>query len=160
MKKMIGLLALIVSIQAFADVPVHEDRKESFYSKQYAVVLDGYDPVSYFPEGGGAALLGDSSLSFTYGTRIYHFASEDHLNMFKKNPLKYEPTYGSYCAYGMANDARIEINPTLFTISGNRLHLFINKSAKRNFDKDVADHENRADDNFFVYTGSGEKPRK
>lgn len=158
MSKVLGLIVLMMSFQAFADVPVHEDRNEAHYNTQYAVVLNGYDPVSYFPEGGGTPVLGSTSIAFTYGTRMYHFASMENLNLFKSNPLKYEPTYGSYCAYGMANGAKIAINPVVYTLNANRLHFFINKSAKRNFDEDVIDHEDRADQHFFDF--SGEKPRK
>ncbi len=158
MRNFIGLVAFFMSLHTWADVPVHEDRNEAEYNHQYAVVLNGFDPVSYFPEGGGSPLMGLSKLKFTYGTRIYHFASQENLDAFKANPLRYEPTYGSYCAFGMANNAKIEINPLVFTLNENRLHLFINKSAKRSFDLDVADHEDRADLNFF--NRSGEKPRK
>jgi YHS domain-containing protein len=158
MNKIIGLLVMVFTIQATADVPVHQDRNEAEYSNQYAVVLNGYDPVSYFAEGGGSPVQGATGITFTYGTRMYYFASEENRTEFKKNPLKYEPSYGSWCAYAMAQGSKIEINPTIFTISGNRLHFFVSKSAKRSFDKDVAGHEKDADQNWFDY--SAEQPRK
>ena len=158
MSKIMGLLVLVLSVQAFADVPVHEDRNEAEYNNQYGVVLNGYDPVSYFSEGGGMPLKGETTIAFNYGTRMYYFASEANLNTFKSNPLKYEPSYGSWCAYAMSQGSKVEINPMIFTVNGNRLHFFISKSAKKSFDKDVTGHEKDADQVWSNF--SGEKARK
>lgn len=158
MNKFIGLLVMVWSMGAFADVPVHEDRNEAEYNNQYAVVLNGYDPVSYFSEGGATPAKGDASISFVYGTRMYHFMSEENLNLFKTNPLKYEPTYGSYCAYAMSENAKIKINPLIYTINGNRAHFFVSKSAKGSFDAELAVREVNADNNWMNI--SGEAPRK
>jgi YHS domain-containing protein len=157
MNKIVCLLAMVFSIHAMADVPVHQDRNEAEYNNQFAVVLNGYDPVSYFPEGGGSPVQGLTSITFTYGTRMYYFASEENKAEFKKNPLKYEPSYGSWCAYAMSQGSKVDIQPTIYTISGNRLHFFISKSAKKTFDKDVAGHEKDADQNWFGF--SAEQPR-
>lgn len=144
--------------QAFADVPVRADRNESQYNNQYAVVLNGYDPVSYFPEGGSTPQVGSTGITFTYGTRMYHFVSEANKALFKSNPLKFEPTYGSFCAWAMVNNRKVMIDPTIYTVNGNRLHFFVSPQAKSNFDADVLGYEVIADQNFFDF--SGEKPRK
>lgn len=158
MNKFASLLVFVWTVTVMADVPVHADRNEAEYNNQYAVVLNGMDPVSYFAEGGGAPIQGDANISFVYGTRMYHFSSELNKDMFKKNPLKYEPTYGSYCAYGMANGAKINIKPNIFTINGNRAHFFVSKSAKNNFDSNLTADEASADGNWKGF--SGEAPRK
>ncbi|MCC6138413.1 MAG: hypothetical protein IT287_07250, partial [Bdellovibrionaceae bacterium] len=113
MNKLVSVFILIWSLGAFADVPVHEDRNEAEYNNQFAVVLNGYDPVSYFAEGGSAPQKGTAAVTFVYGTREYHFVSEENKALFKSNPLKYEPSYGSYCAWGMANNGKISINPLI-----------------------------------------------
>ncbi len=158
MNKIMGLLVMVLSIQAFADAAVQADRNEAEYNNQYGVVLNGYDPVSYFPEGGANPVQGLTSITATSGTKMYYFASEENKEQFMKNPLKYEPSYGSWCAYAMSQGSKIEIMPTIYTISGNRLHFFVSKSAKRTFDKDVASHEKDADQVWFNF--SGEAARK
>ena len=158
MSKFISLLVMVFSIQALADVPVHTDRNEAEYSDQYAVVLNGYDPVSYFSEGGGAPLMGTTAITFTYGSKMYYFANVENQEKFKKNPLKYEPSYGSWCAYAMSQGSRVHINPLFYTINNNRLHFFVSRSAKRTFDRDVEGHELEADRHWFSF--SGEQPRK
>lgn len=157
MKTLLTLGLLLVGLQAWANVPVHEDRNEAEYNKQFSVGLNGYDPVSYFAEGGGGPQKGSADVTFTYGTIVYHFVNEANKDTFKHNPLKYEPTYGSYCAYAMSEGSKIEINPLIFTIHGNRAHFFVNKSAKKSFDSELKEREPVADQNWKDF--SGEEPR-
>jgi YHS domain-containing protein len=157
MKHLVLLIAIGWSSFVQAQVPVQEDRNEAEYNNQYSTVLDGYDPVSYFEEGGSVPVKGNATVSFVYGTRKYIFANEDHRQLFMANPLKYEPSYGSWCAYGMSQGAKIKINPLVFSLNGNRAHFFINKSAKRSFDEDLKASELIADDQWNKF--SGESPR-
>ncbi|MCB9073441.1 MAG: hypothetical protein H6623_07450 [Bdellovibrionaceae bacterium] len=158
MKKIVGLMTILWALSAVADVPIQKDRNEAEYNKEFAVALDGYDPVSYFEEGGGTPLKGDAAIEFVYGTIIYHFANMANMEMFKTNPAKYEPTYGSWCAYAMSEGSRIKIKPLIYTIHGNRIHFFVAKSAKKTFDDELESREPVADMNWKGF--SGEEPRK
>ncbi len=122
------------------------------------VGLKGYDPVSYFPEGGGMALPGSVATSYNHAGAIYHFASQANLDLFVSNPKKYEPTYGGWCAYAMAFGEKIDIDPTLFTVNGSRAHFFVSTAAKRDFDANVPAFERRADIKWKSL--SGEEPRR
>ncbi len=87
--------------------------------------IEGYDPVAYFPEGGGAPKKGDKQFSFVYRGVTYWFASAENLSVFKKSPKKYEPAYGGWCAYAMgASGEKVEIDPKSFKITDGRLYLF------------------------------------
>lgn len=123
----------------------------------FAIALQGYDPVAYFPEGGGGPQKGLEQFRLEYMGATYLFASSTNLNTFLENPEKYEPTYGGWCAFAMASGSKVEIVPAYYTLSGNRLHLFFSRRAKANFDRDVADFERRADE--FWKQISGESPR-
>lgn len=118
---------------------------------------DIYDPVAIFPEGGGEPLLGDSSITAVHGQVTYYFANEANRDLFLQDPLKYEPTYGGWCAFAMANQAYAEIDPTLFTLHGNRAHYFISRGAKARFDRNLETMEPDADD--YWKSESGEDPR-
>jgi glycosyltransferase involved in cell wall biosynthesis/YHS domain-containing protein len=120
--------------------------------------LKGFDPVSYFPEGGGQAAIANAPIIHAHLGVIYHFVSQANLDLFKLNPNKYEPTYGGWCAFAMAQNQKIDIDPRLFTINGRRLHLFISPEAKADFDANVAAFERRADINWKRI--SGESARK
>ena len=88
--------------------------------------IKGYDPVSYFKEGGGKPKKGDKKFSFTHDRITYHFVSQKNLDLFKKDPAKYEPLYGGWCAYAMASDDRVEIDPKSFIVTDEGLFLFYN----------------------------------
>ncbi len=163
MKKLIKmktiLLTLIASTFLFATFSAQAQtvRNLSEYNLQNSLGLKGYDPVSYFPEGGSLPAAGLAEFKLDYLGVTYMFASQQNMTTFVQNPAKYEPTYGGWCAYAMSKGTKIDIQPTIYTISGNRLHFFVSNRAKQNFDVDVNGHEVLADQ--FWKQFSGEEPR-
>lgn len=156
----LSFLALLIATTLGLGQKAHAQagRNVAKYNLSSGVGLKGYDPVSYFPEGGGAPLKGSTSSRLIHSGVTYLFANQSNLEMFTKNPEKYEPTYGGWCAYAMASGSQVDINPVLFTIYGNRAHFFVASRAKRNFDNDIIGHEVRADK--FWKNISGEEPRR
>ncbi len=161
-KYLVKITVLLLAITSFLGASTalsQESRDVSKYNLYIAGEnLNGYDPVAYFPEGGGAPTLGLVENSLDYMGVTYFFSTAENRNLFLTNPNKYEPTYGQWCAYAMASGAYVKINPLHYTISGNRLHFFVSKRAKANFDADVAGHEENADMHWKNL--SGEVPRK
>lgn len=147
----IGSLLLVNVAQA------QETRDVSVYNLQDGVGLKGYDPISYFPEGGGVPLIGLQNLKLNFMGVNYFFATAQNRDLFVKNPMKYEPTYGGWCAYAMSSGSKVDIQPMIYTLSGQRLHFFVSKRAKQNFDSDISGYEKRADG--FWKQISGESPR-
>lgn len=85
----------------------------------------GYDPVAYFPEGGGKPQKGLIKYTFSLNGVTYRFASEDDLNRFKQNPAKYTPVYGGWCAWAVGAIAkRVDVDPESFVIHDGKLYLF------------------------------------
>lgn len=144
-----GLLSVMTAVA--------QERNVGEYNIQSGIGLKGYDPVSYFPEGGGQPQVGQPDLRLEYMGVVYFFSTAQNLDQFVQNPDKYEPTYGGWCAYAMASGSKVDIQPMIYTIHGNRLHFFIAKRAKQNFDSDVIGYEKRADE--FWKKFSGEDPR-
>ena len=64
------------------------------------VMLKGYDPVAYFKQG--KAVRGKRSIWSTYNGVTYFFASKADKVDFDRDPKKFEPQYGGFCANGMA----------------------------------------------------------
>lgn len=151
-------LSLISAFMFSKNSQAQVGRNVAEYNLQSGLGLKGYDPVSYFPEGGGYPLAGQITFRLEYMGVTYQFASAANLDLFVENPEKYEPTYGGWCAYAMASGSKVDIQPAIYTISDNRLHFFVSKRAKQNFDTDIAGFENRAD--AFWKQISGEEPRK
>ena len=84
-----------------------------------------FDPVSYF--NGSRPLKGISKHYANYKGITYYFANAENVEIFKKDPEKYEPAYGGWCAYTVAlNGERVKVNPVTYKIIEGKLHLFYN----------------------------------
>jgi len=82
------------------------------------------DVVSYFDT---KAIEGNKKYQTVYHTAIYSFATKENLQKFKKNPKKYIPQYGGWCAYAIGvSNKKVEINPKTFEIRDGKLYLFYN----------------------------------
>jgi len=116
------------------------------------LALAGYDPVAYFPEGGGSARPGDPARTIALDGRVYRFASDENLARFRADPAHYEPQYGGWCAYAVANGYRFHVDPQSFRIEDGRLLLFYKGAlgdAKAEFERaDVASEVRNADSNW------------
>jgi YHS domain-containing protein len=91
------------------------------------VVLHGYDPVAYFT--GNAAVKGDAKCKATYKGRTYYFASDANRKLFKKDPAKYAPQYGGYCAMAVSMGQLEDADLKLFTIHNDKLLVQRNEKA-------------------------------
>ena len=89
-----------------------------------SVGLVGYDPVAYFPDGGGHPQKGLFKLSFEFDGVTYRFATQENLDRFKAAPSKYLPQYGGWCSFGAAVNGRFDVDPESFVIREGKLYLF------------------------------------
>ncbi len=88
------------------------------------LAIEGYDPVSYFPEGGGSPAKGDAKIESVLDGARYRFASVAHQEWFLAEPSRYRPKYGGWCAYAMVEGDDVEVDPKSFLIENGRLLLF------------------------------------
>jgi YHS domain-containing protein len=64
------------------------------------VILKGYDAVAYFTQG--KPVKGNPAIKSNYQGATYLFASAADKAAFDKNPAKYVPQYGGFCAFGVS----------------------------------------------------------
>ena len=95
------------------------------------VILKGYDPVAYFTQN--KAVKGSSKYQSTYQGATYYFSSAADLATFNKNPVKYVPQYGGFCADGMRKKQENDIDPTVFFIVKGKLYLCESRAAEKAF---------------------------
>ena len=85
------------------------------------IAIKGYDAVAYFkalkPE------KGSKQFSFTWNNADWLFSSQQNLDSFKLDPVKFAPQYGGYCAYGVSEDHKSPTDPEAWTISDGKLYL-------------------------------------
>ncbi len=130
----------------------------SDYNLEEGLALQGYDPVSYFAEGGGVPTLGGSAHTLRYDGVVYRFVSEANRELFVESPGAYEPSYGGWCAWAMARGAsKVKPDPTNFTIENGRLRLFYRNAVSDTRAKwlsgDVGRLGDDADENWRDLTG-------
>lgn len=146
MRKSLTFLILFVSTSLFA--------QNNYYTKK-GVVAKGYDVVSYF---GNQPKEGLKEFSTEYDKVTFYFSSKENLETFQKNPKKYIPQYGGYCAYAMgAKGSKVPINPETFEIRQGKLYLFYNKGRTNTLElwiKEGAEElKDKADKNWSKVVG-------
>ena len=104
--------------------------------------LKGYDAVAYHTVG--KPVEGSRRFSFKWRDATWRFASAKHRDLFAANPERYAPAYGGYCAYGMAQGAKIDIDPSAWHIENGTLYLNVNKSVQRSWKSDIPGYVARA----------------
>jgi YHS domain-containing protein len=88
------------------------------------LAIGGFDPVAYFPAGGGEPTKGSKDVTAVYRGATYRFASAAHRDLFLASPSEFAPAYGGWCAYAMASGERVEVDPESFLIEDGSLLLF------------------------------------
>lgn len=63
------------------------------------VMLKGTDVVTYFTQN--KDVMGNPSIKSTYENVTFYFSSAENKALFDKEPAKYLPQYGGYCANGI-----------------------------------------------------------
>lgn len=112
-----------------------------------AVMLKGYDPVAYFKQD--RAVKGKPSLTSTYHGVTYLFASRADKAAFDKNPAKFEPQYGGFCANSMSKGKLKDIDPSVFYIYKGKLYVCESSAGVNEFRRNPDTNIARADKNWL-----------
>lgn len=91
------------------------------------VAVNGYDPVSYFS---GAPAPGDPAITSIVDGAEYRFASIENKAAFDAEPAAYQPQFGGYCAYGVAEGGKYRTDPTTGTVVNGKLYFNKDKSVQ------------------------------
>ena len=90
------------------------------------VAVEGYDLVAYFKDQ--KAIKGNTNYSVIEQGVTYYFVSQNHKDIFKKNPSFYQPQHGGWCAYAIGKTGeKVAVDPKTFKVIDNKLYLFYNK---------------------------------
>jgi YHS domain-containing protein len=147
MKKLVLFVLILVSGISFAQ---NDAKRINQYNLENKVAIQGYDPVGYFNQG--KAMKGKKEISASYQGVIYKFSSGENKDAFLKNPSKYEPQYGGWCAYAMGSAGeKVEINPETFKIVDGKLYLFYNayfNNTLKSWNKEETKLKSQADTNW------------
>lgn len=146
-KKLLYVLFIFVFLSTFAQ---NENRRITSFNLEEKIALQGYDPVAYFKQG--KAVKGKKEITATYEGVTYNFSMPVNREYFLKNPSKYEPQFGGWCAFAMGDSGeKVEINPDTFKIIDGKLYLFYNayfNNTLKSWNKDEVNLKSKAEVNW------------
>lgn len=121
------------------------------FNLENGLAIQGYDPVAYFTQN--KAIEGNKQFSANFEGATYRFVSAANKDLFLKDPKKYEPQYGGWCAYAMgATGEKVEIDPETFKILNGKLYLFYHSWANNTlpkWNKDEVNLKSKADKSWM-----------
>jgi YHS domain-containing protein len=141
MKKLsLLILTLGIALPAFAQT------KTLLNLDKTGVAIQGYDPVAFFTDH--KPVKGRAEFARKHDGAIYLFSSKEHKDVFDKEPAKFKPVFGGYCAYGVSRNKLVEIDVDAFQIVDGRLILQYSKSVRNDFNKDTQGNLAKANANW------------
>lgn len=101
-----------------------------------SVMLDGHDVVSYFTQGRHA--MGNPQFKTVHQGVTFYFSSAEHKALFDKEPTKYVPQYGGFCANGINYAIPWGGDADTWRIVGGKLYIFGGAGSRAAFELDTA----------------------
>ena len=144
----VGAAALLASTAARAAQPPINTLTGGFFGGTSDTAILGYDTVAYFTEG--KPVKGSDGFVTTWMGAKWKFASQAHLDLFKAAPEKYAPQYGGYCAYGVAVDNLVSIEPDKFKVLDGKLYLNYDADVQQKWLKNPTGFIKAADSKFLM----------
>jgi YHS domain-containing protein len=137
---------LLVMVATALASPAFSQTKSLLNLDKSGLAIQGYDPVAFFTDN--KSVKGKPEFHSTLAGATYRFASRKHKELFDKNPAKYEPSFGGYCAYGVSRNKLVEIDVEAFQIVDGKLLLQYSKGVRNDFNKDTKGNLNKAEANW------------
>jgi len=142
----IGRRFVLGAVATALAIPLALPAAAQQYNTPRGLALQGYDVVAYFTDG--RPVRGSASYVHRWQNAEWRFASAAHRDAFAADPERYAPQYGGFCAYGVAQGYRVDIDPTAWRIVDGRLYLNYNHSVNRTWAQDIPGYVRTADQNW------------
>ncbi len=99
------------------------------------VMLKGADVTTYFTQG--KYTQGSNQFKSVYEGVVFRFANAENKALFDKEPKKYLPEYGGYCANGIVYGIPWGGDADSFKMINGKLYMFGGQGSRDGFDIDV-----------------------
>lgn len=116
-KFIIAVTMLVFSTSMFAQDQAANNIDDS------NIALQGYSPVSYLDLE--LAQKGVKDFKSMHDEIVYYFTSAEQKATFDKNPEKYLPQFGGFCAYGVYKGAKFRVDPNKFIVKNGKYFLYL-----------------------------------
>jgi YHS domain-containing protein len=99
------------------------------------LAVKGYDVVAYVSQG--KPVEGSAQFEHRIGATIYRFASAANRDAFAKEPDRYLPQFGGFCAYAVSRGYTADVDPLAWRIVNGRLFLNYSRRVQAKWEEDV-----------------------
>ena len=99
------------------------------------LAIRGYDPVAYAVAR--AATKGSPKFEYRWKDAVWQFASASNRARFIKDPERYAPQFGGYCAWAISRGYMADADPEAWRIVDGRLYLIYSKTVQRRWEQDI-----------------------
>lgn len=120
--KTIKNISILVVMALSINLAVAQDKK-AYNIDNSNIALEGYSPVSYLDLG--IAQKGLKQFKSEHEKVVYYFTDAEQKKKFDKNPSKYLPQYGGYCAFGVYAGAKFRPDPNKFIVKDGKYFLYL-----------------------------------
>lgn len=97
--------------------------------------MSGYDLVSY--QNSKRPIRGNGHFLSVQDGVTYLFANEENKALFDRDPAKYKPAFGGYCAFGVSVGKKFVGDPEVWRIVDGTLFLNLDENIQDLWLKDV-----------------------
>ncbi len=126
--------------------PAIAENSPVFVAGQDDYAIRGYDPVAYHLER--KPIKGNDHYTVKWNGATWRFASRDNRDKFSKEPERWAPQYGGYCAWAVSNNYTASTDPQAWSIVDDRLYLNYSKSVRSSWSRDIPGNIRRGDANW------------
>jgi hypothetical protein len=140
--RLVGLIAIaatVVTIDATAPKPAINKGEDS-------VAIKGYDTVAYLVSG--KATVGSPKFEYSWNDATWRFVSGENRKRFMRDPERYAPQFGGYCAWAISRGYTADVDPEAFQIVDGHLYLIYSKSVQMRWQQDVPGNIAKAEANW------------
>lgn len=141
-RRLVGLIAIaltVVTTRATAPKPAINKGADS-------VAVKGYDAVAYLVSG--KAIVGSAKFEYSWSDATWRFSSAENRKRFTRDPTRYAPQFGGYCAWAISRGYTADVDPEAFQIVDGRLYLIYSKSVQMRWDQDIPGNIAKAEANW------------
>lgn len=107
------------------------------------LALKGYDAVAFHTER--RPVEGRKEFTHEYADAKWQFVSAANRDLFARDPEKYAPQYGGYCAWGISQEKFFDGDPEVWKIVDGKLYLNYNKEIEKTWEQDIPGFIAKAD---------------
>lgn len=111
------------------------------------VGVQGYDLVSYHTSE--KPLKGNGNHIVEHHGITYQFINKKNQEKFARDPHKYLPAYGGYCAYGVAVGKKFVGDPDVWKVVDEKLYLNLDNKIQGIWNNDISGNIKKADTNWM-----------